>query len=185
MPGIFAVGDINTYPGKLKLILSGFHEAALAAQKNRPLRLPRAASDFSVHDLIDEPAEEARRRLSSDRGPQGWLIDSDCNVRTPIAGHRHLRRFDSTSDAEALHSPKPRAFGEHSMAIEPKNPSDLARRLREKRDRQPARSETRGGSDAWRRETFTLPRDEARDNREDVVRPFSQGCLHDGNRVLA
>ncbi|MET0605449.1 MAG: NAD(P)/FAD-dependent oxidoreductase [Beijerinckiaceae bacterium] len=33
VPGIFAVGDINSYPGKLKLILSGFHEAALAAQK--------------------------------------------------------------------------------------------------------------------------------------------------------
>jgi thioredoxin reductase (NADPH) len=33
MPGIFAVGDINWYPGKLKLILSGFHEAALMAQK--------------------------------------------------------------------------------------------------------------------------------------------------------
>ena len=32
-PGIFAVGDINTYPGKLKLILSGFHEAALMAQQ--------------------------------------------------------------------------------------------------------------------------------------------------------
>lgn len=31
MPGIFAIGDINTYPGKKKLILSGFHEAALAA----------------------------------------------------------------------------------------------------------------------------------------------------------
>src|SRR5271163_699525 len=31
-PGIFAIGDINTYPGKLKLILCGFHEAALAAQ---------------------------------------------------------------------------------------------------------------------------------------------------------
>ena len=30
--GIFAIGDINYYPGKLKLILSGFHEAALAAQ---------------------------------------------------------------------------------------------------------------------------------------------------------
>lgn len=30
--GIFAIGDINTYPGKLKLILSGFHEAALMAQ---------------------------------------------------------------------------------------------------------------------------------------------------------
>ena len=31
VPGIFAVGDVNTYPGKKKLILSGFHEAALAA----------------------------------------------------------------------------------------------------------------------------------------------------------
>lgn len=32
IPGIFAIGDINTYPGKLKLILCGFHEAALMAQ---------------------------------------------------------------------------------------------------------------------------------------------------------
>lgn len=32
IPGIFAIGDINTYPGKLKLILSGFHEGALMAQ---------------------------------------------------------------------------------------------------------------------------------------------------------
>jgi thioredoxin reductase (NADPH) len=32
-PGIFAIGDINWYPGKLKLILSGFHEAALMAQQ--------------------------------------------------------------------------------------------------------------------------------------------------------
>jgi thioredoxin reductase (NADPH) len=31
-PGIFAIGDINWYPGKLKLILSGFHEAALMTQ---------------------------------------------------------------------------------------------------------------------------------------------------------
>jgi thioredoxin reductase (NADPH) len=31
LPGVYAVGDINTYPGKKKLILSGFHEAALAA----------------------------------------------------------------------------------------------------------------------------------------------------------
>jgi thioredoxin reductase (NADPH) len=33
VPGLFAIGDINSYPGKLKLILSGFHEAALMAQK--------------------------------------------------------------------------------------------------------------------------------------------------------
>ena len=32
IPGIFAIGDINTYPGKLKLILCGFHEGALMAQ---------------------------------------------------------------------------------------------------------------------------------------------------------
>ncbi len=33
VPGVFAIGDINTYPGKLKLILSGFHEGALMAQE--------------------------------------------------------------------------------------------------------------------------------------------------------
>jgi thioredoxin reductase (NADPH) len=39
-PGIFAVGDINTYPGKKKLILSGFHEAALAAFGAAPYIFP-------------------------------------------------------------------------------------------------------------------------------------------------
>ena len=32
LPGVFAIGDVNTYPGKLKLILSGFHEAAVMCQ---------------------------------------------------------------------------------------------------------------------------------------------------------
>ena len=40
MPGIFAVGDINTYPGKKKLILSGFHECALAAFGAAPFIFP-------------------------------------------------------------------------------------------------------------------------------------------------
>jgi len=39
-PGIFAVGDVNTYPGKKKLILSGFHEATLAAYAAQPLVAP-------------------------------------------------------------------------------------------------------------------------------------------------
>ena len=39
-PGIFAIGDINTYPGKLKLILSGFHEAALMAQAAHRIVFP-------------------------------------------------------------------------------------------------------------------------------------------------
>lgn len=40
VPGIFAVGDINTYPGKKKLILSGFHEATLAAFGAAPFVFP-------------------------------------------------------------------------------------------------------------------------------------------------
>jgi thioredoxin reductase (NADPH) len=40
IPGIFAVGDVNTYPGKKKLILSGFHEAALAAFGASPYVFP-------------------------------------------------------------------------------------------------------------------------------------------------
>lgn len=45
IPGIFAVGDINTYPGKKKLILSGFHEAALAAFGAAPIIFP----DKKIH----------------------------------------------------------------------------------------------------------------------------------------
>jgi len=44
-PGIFAVGDINTYPGKKKLILSGFHECALAAFAAAPFIFP----DKKIH----------------------------------------------------------------------------------------------------------------------------------------
>ena len=40
VPGIFAIGDINHYPGKLKLILSGFHEAALMAQAAKKIVSP-------------------------------------------------------------------------------------------------------------------------------------------------
>nr|MDQ2705233.1 NAD(P)/FAD-dependent oxidoreductase [Pseudomonadota bacterium] len=40
VPGIFAVGDINWYPGKLKLILSGFHEVALMAQAAKRIVSP-------------------------------------------------------------------------------------------------------------------------------------------------
>jgi thioredoxin reductase (NADPH) len=40
IPGIFAVGDINTYPGKKKLILCGFHEATLAAYAAAELIFP-------------------------------------------------------------------------------------------------------------------------------------------------
>jgi len=45
-PGIFAIGDIAAYPGKLKLILSGFAEAALAAHAIHPLVYPGQALHF-------------------------------------------------------------------------------------------------------------------------------------------
>ena len=40
VPGLFAIGDINSYPGKLKLILSGFHEAALMTQAAKRICSP-------------------------------------------------------------------------------------------------------------------------------------------------
>ena len=46
LPGIFAIGDIATYPGKLKLILSGFAEAAAAAYSAFPLVHPGEVLHF-------------------------------------------------------------------------------------------------------------------------------------------
>jgi thioredoxin reductase (NADPH) len=63
--GIFAVGDINTYPGKLKLILSGFHEAALMSRQafrycfpDKKLRFEYTTSSSSLHEKlgVDEAA---------------------------------------------------------------------------------------------------------------------------------
>ena len=45
-PGIFAIGDINNYPGKLKLILSGFHEAALMSQAAHHIIYPEKKIRF-------------------------------------------------------------------------------------------------------------------------------------------
>ena len=46
VPGIFAVGDIVTYPGKLKLILQGFAEGAMAAHAIHPIVYPDTALHF-------------------------------------------------------------------------------------------------------------------------------------------
>ena len=58
-PGIFAIGDINWYPGKLKLILSGFHEAALMAQQafryvypDRKLRFEYTTSSSNLQEKL-------------------------------------------------------------------------------------------------------------------------------------
>ena len=57
--GIFAIGDICTYPGKLKLILSGFHEGALAARgcfklarPNEKYRFEFTTTSKRVHERL-------------------------------------------------------------------------------------------------------------------------------------
>jgi thioredoxin reductase (NADPH) len=63
-PGVFAVGDVATYPGKRKLILCGFHEATLAAfaaapyvHPERPVQLQYTTASPRLHQLLGvEPA---------------------------------------------------------------------------------------------------------------------------------
>lgn len=59
IPGIYAVGDINVYPGKKKLILSGFHEAALAAfaaaaylNPEKPIQLQYTTTSPKLHQIL-------------------------------------------------------------------------------------------------------------------------------------
>jgi thioredoxin reductase (NADPH) len=54
-PGIFAIGDIATYPGKLKLILCGFSEAALAAHAIHPILHPGEALHFEYSTTTGVP----------------------------------------------------------------------------------------------------------------------------------
>lgn len=55
-PGLFAIGDIAHYPGKLKLILSGFSEAAMAAHAIHPLVFPGKALHFEYSTTKGVPA---------------------------------------------------------------------------------------------------------------------------------
>ncbi|MSP81782.1 MAG: NAD(P)/FAD-dependent oxidoreductase [Alphaproteobacteria bacterium] len=55
VPGVFAIGDVVTYPGKLKLILSGFSEAAMAAHAIYPLVHPGAVLHFEYSTTSGVP----------------------------------------------------------------------------------------------------------------------------------
>lgn len=68
-PGIFAVGDINWYPGKLKLILSGFHEAALMARQafryvypDAKLKFEYTTSSTSLQKKLDVSETPERKK---------------------------------------------------------------------------------------------------------------------------
>jgi thioredoxin reductase (NADPH) len=58
LPGVFAIGDIATYPGKLKLILSGFAEAAMAAHAIFPLVHPGEALHFEYSTTRGLPGRQ-------------------------------------------------------------------------------------------------------------------------------
>jgi len=55
IPGIFAVGDVNTYPGKLKLILCGFHEGTLMAQSAFNIVYPDRKKSFKYTTVTGIP----------------------------------------------------------------------------------------------------------------------------------
>ena len=52
IPGVYAIGDINTYPGKLKLILSGFHEAALMSHSAFKHVFPDGKQSFKYTTVL-------------------------------------------------------------------------------------------------------------------------------------
>ncbi|PAL26516.1 NAD(P)/FAD-dependent oxidoreductase [Acetobacter syzygii] len=56
LPGVFAIGDVATYPGKLKLILQGFSEAAMAAHAIHPIIYPDQALHFEYSTSKGVPA---------------------------------------------------------------------------------------------------------------------------------
>ena len=85
VPGIFAIGDINWYPGKLKLILSGFHEARADGAEGAPLRLSGQAPGVPIHDVVHQPAEEARRGVSD-----ATALSQSAAARS----RRHLRAIE-------------------------------------------------------------------------------------------
>ena len=71
VPGIFAIGDINTYPGKKKLILCGFHEATLAAYAAQPLIAPERELPFQY----TTSSSRLHRLLGVDSAPSGGTGD--------------------------------------------------------------------------------------------------------------
>lgn len=67
VPGIYAIGDINTYAGKKKLILSGFHEAAMAAfaikqtfEPDKKIMLQYTTTSPKMHEMLGVSGSPAR-----------------------------------------------------------------------------------------------------------------------------
>ena len=110
-PGIFAIGDINWYPGKLKLILSGFHEAALMAQKayhyiypEKRLVFQYTTSSSSLQKKLGVSPQTSLSDLElgcallavSSTAKQRECSNAECNGRHQML---HCRRWPGRDDA--------------------------------------------------------------------------------------
>ena len=97
-PGIYAVGDINYYPGKKKLILSGFHEAALAAfaakeriEPEKKVRLQYTTTSPLMHERLELILIASQ--LSLRVRPRGDVDEGDDDLRhIPLFVHHPSAR---------------------------------------------------------------------------------------------
>jgi thioredoxin reductase (NADPH) len=102
VPGIFAVGDINTYPGKKKLILSGFHEAALAAFGAAPYIFP----DKKIHMQYTTTSPKLHKVLgvesrSSTKSTSQAPSAAASGLQSPVPRGLFMKVFAETCGARA------------------------------------------------------------------------------------
>ena len=89
-PGIFAIGDINTYPRQAQAHPLGLPRGGAGGPEDPPLRPPGQAAHLPVHDLLVEPPEEARRGGVSVALTGGGGSGAHANWAVPTARKRPL-----------------------------------------------------------------------------------------------
>ena len=117
-PGIFAIGDINTYPGKLKLILSGFHEAALMAQAVHRRLAHIALANMRPADPIAEGTAltDAAADIRQGDAAQQFIVIAAENEKAVAAVGSHGCRKSRLSARNCVHAAQsPRAGGRKNV----------------------------------------------------------------------
>ena len=102
--GIFAIGDINHYPGKLKLILSGFHEAALAAHTARTEaeEAARAAAAHAGEAQAQREAAEASAAAQAEQAAAAAAAETEAHAAAAAAAESLRAAVEAREQAESL-----------------------------------------------------------------------------------
>ena len=100
IPGIFAVGDINTYPGKKEAHSLGLSRVRTCRLRRKPLRVPGKEGFPAVHDDESEAAQGAGRRIAQD-----GRLSTSIELSTPAA-----RRRQASLPAEIPSEARPHVF---------------------------------------------------------------------------